>query len=117
MSVWYGENPNCGRCGHLNSRGFCNMTACIYPCETRKPIKLGKEFLEEVSKLNYPRSQTNADRIRAMTDEELAEWLERIRVLCANDACGQACPLKDVCYSMAKQPTEVIDWLKQEVGA
>ena len=59
--------------------------------------------------------KTNADRIRSMTDEELAEWIERIRVLCANDACGQACPLKEICYSMAESPIETLDWLKQEV--
>lgn len=58
MSVWYGDNPNCGRCGHLNSRGFCNMTACIYPCGTG----LG-------GYINKP--QTNADRIRAMDDVEV----------------------------------------------
>ena len=58
--------------------------------------------------------QTNADRIRAMTDEELAEFLERIRVLCGNDFCGMACPLYHVCYSRANEPAEVLDWLRQE---
>ena len=38
-------------------------------------MKLGKEFLEEVANLNYPKPQTNADRIRQMSDEELAEWM------------------------------------------
>jgi hypothetical protein len=57
---------------------------------------------------------TNGDRIRKMTDEELAEWIERIRMLCANDACGNACPLVDICYSKAKTQTETLDWLKQE---
>ena len=57
---------------------------------------------------------TNADKIRAKTDEELAEWLDRIRMLCANDGCGKACPLVKVCYSKAETPTETLDWLKQE---
>ena len=30
MNYWYGYNPNCGRCGHLNGHGYCSMTACIY---------------------------------------------------------------------------------------
>lgn len=24
-------NPNCGKCGMLNSRGFCSLTACRFP--------------------------------------------------------------------------------------
>lgn len=63
----------------------------------------------------YFRHATNADRIRAMTDEDLAEWIERIRVLCANDGCGRACSLYEICYSMAIEPVETLDWLKQEV--
>ena len=38
-------------------------------------MKLGKEFLETVANMNLPKPQTNADRIRAMSDEELAQWL------------------------------------------
>lgn len=38
-------------------------------------MKLGKEFLETVANMILPKPQTNADRIRAMSDEELAEWL------------------------------------------
>lgn len=57
---------------------------------------------------------TNADRIRSMTDEELAEWLERIRVSCANDYCTRNCPLGEVCYSLAKAPKRMIDYLKEE---
>lgn len=38
-------------------------------------MKLGKEFLETVANMNLPKPKTNADRIRAMTDEELAEWM------------------------------------------
>lgn len=60
------------------------------------------------------KQMTNADRIRSMSDEELAEWLERIRLCCATDLCGRSCPLKDICYSKADTPTKTIDWLKQE---
>lgn len=54
-------NPNCGICGHLNCRGFCNLTVCILPSNKVEAIQVKKP--------------TNADRIRAMTDEELAEFL------------------------------------------
>jgi hypothetical protein len=60
------------------------------------------------------RRMSNADRIRAMTDEELAEWLERIRQCCSTDSCritsGRQCPFTEVCYSNK----ETLDWLKQE---
>jgi len=59
---------------------------------------------------------TNADRIRGMTDEELAEWLERIRLCCSTDLCGKNCPFSEVCYSSAEAPKETLDWLKQEVN-
>jgi hypothetical protein len=66
-----------------------------------------------LSRKNY-KPITNADRIRAMTDEELAEWLERIRLYCANDLCGRGCPLEEICYSKADTPTVTLDWLKEE---
>lgn len=53
---------------------------------------------------------TNADRIRSMTDEELAE-------LFADNDCG-ACRIHDYCYSdgCVRNCEDVwLDWLKQEV--
>lgn len=61
------------------------------------------------------RHKTNADRIRSMTDEELAEWLERIRLCCSTDSCGRSCPFAQVCYSNAEEPKEMLDWLREEV--
>lgn len=58
--------------------------------------------------------KTNADRIRSMSDEELADWLERIRLCCSTDLCGRNCPFAEVCYSSAEAPKEMLDWLKQE---
>ena len=56
------SNPNCGKCGMLNHAGFCKLTACIYPCPTGMGGYINKPI-------------TNADRIRSMTDEELAEFI------------------------------------------
>ena len=70
------------------------------------------EFAGEPSNFK-PKPITNADHIRSMTDEELAKWLERIRLCCANDLCGRSCPLAEVCYSKGA-PKEMIDWLKEE---
>lgn len=56
--------------------------------------------------------KTNADRIRAMTDEELAEEIKAIIGHCANGFCGKGCPLNSLCYS---QGITELNWLKQEV--
>ena len=62
--------------------------------------------------LDYPkeyRPRTNSDRIRAMTDEEMAE-------LFSNDNCGY-CRIHDFCFAKGCQVNceDVwLDWLKQE---
>jgi hypothetical protein len=63
----------------------------------------------------YAKPITNYDRIISKTPEELAGWLDRIRLCCTTDLCGRSCPLSGICYSNAESPKETIDWLKQEV--
>lgn len=59
-----------------------------------------EKFLEW---LNYEQKQTNADRIRSMTDEELAEWI-------ADD-------LIEPGYDTREQTVKMwLDWLKEEAG-
>ena len=88
---------NCSGCKHLNERGYCEFTACIIPCSVRATIPEVKP-------------QTNADRIRSMTDEEMAEWMakycERKTVFCPNFGahdCQESC---EQCW---------LDWLRTEV--
>lgn len=52
--------------------------------------------------------QTNADRIRAMTDEELAEWIEQLE--------SPKCPCDDWFYRCEKWNCNGcwLNWLKQE---
>ena len=71
-----------------------------------------REFIE-MKRLTKWKAITNADRIRGMTDEELAAWLERIRLCCTTYSCGRNCPFAKVCYSSAAAPKETLDWLKQ----
>ena len=97
------NNPNCGACGMLNSRGFCSLTAC------RFPVVNGLGTWQERILANKPK-QTNADRIRGMTDEELAEFMEE-NVGC--DDCRFFCtcrsaPQDRVCAE------KWLDWLRQE---
>lgn len=65
-----------------------------------------------------PKPQTNGDRIRAMTDEELAEWLSD--ALHENSVTGGLCPqtieFARVCYSAdCNNKNCIAAWLKTEV--
>ena len=53
-----------------------------------------------------PKPQTNADRIRSMSDEELAYWLGE-HLDCYGCHIGLSCVHNDGC------PGELIKWLKQ----
>lgn len=50
---------------------------------------------------------TNADRIRAMSDEELAEWIETI-------ADCDMCPMRKNCHGSCR--LKWLGWLKQEAA-
>jgi hypothetical protein len=52
---------------------------------------------------------TNADRIRAMSDEELAKWLCSISTA---ECCDRSCPARDICDL---HDNGLIKWLKQPV--
>lgn len=71
---------------------------------------LSKELCEK-HKLRIPR--TNADRIRAMTDEELAEWLDNVCKSAYDEGYTKDSePLMSPYPSIA---SEWHTWLKQEV--
>lgn len=90
------KNPNCGMCGNLNIRGYCNLTACIFPSNKTETIQVKKP--------------TNADRIRAMTDEELANmWFSYVD-------CGE-CPMHRECNMLPQDCLRLaLEWLKQEAS-
>ena len=50
--------------------------------------------------------QTNADRIRSMTDEELAKWF------CSMCNFGDFCPYQDDCD---QNGSGILKWMKEEV--
>lgn len=56
-------------------------------------------YPDDVRDCQYFRHMTNADKIRKMTDEELADWL-----------CGLVTE-----FNVSIVPQEWFDWLKQEV--
>lgn len=71
--------------------------------------KLPDDLAQRIA--NYKREHpiTNADRIRSMTDEELAEWM-------ANKAECQYCSVRSewCTESEASCRTNWLDWLKEE---
>ena len=105
-------NPNCGKCGMLNSRGFCSMTACRYPSNAivvEPKVIRGMMVNPQIEK-----PQTNADRIRAMTDEELADFLWSIDTQ-DYDFYGDL-DMRTIIMSIGFRDVEsVLEWLKQEV--
>ena len=91
------------------------MNGCLCKtCASETCWNAGHDTYIEKCSMYLHKPITNADRIRAMTDEELAEGVDRIRMYCANDLCGRGCPLEVICYSKADAPTETLDWLKEE---
>ena len=88
----------CGNCcyGVMTgpNRMFCSVQNCfceeVFDCEDYEPIA---------------KPQTNADRIRAMTDEELAAKIEE---LC------QYTFMQISVYAKPFGKAELLDWLKQE---
>lgn len=68
----------------------------------------------ELDCLNYVKTErtTNADRIRAMSDEELARWLTYS--ICRYAKCGDTCPvLSGDDPAGPACMTSILDWLTQ----
>ena len=102
-------------CYRSGGCGPYEMYSCN-ECPASKSDYLQRDIKDYPPYLDYPKPRkpmTNADRIRSMTDKELAEWMET-NVTCAS------CPVDlDVCRN--KLPggmscKEVLfDWLKSPV--
>ena len=138
-------NPNCGKCGMLNSRGFCSLTACRYPSNVivvdptvirgmmvNPQIELPEEFerrmaenkkksLERCARVKKP--MTNGDFIRAMSDYDLADWIAQILMYHGSFSRrpltidDNDCPHECPLYKCCNdQPSDNIeDWLKAPV--
>lgn len=87
-------------CGNKTASGYCATTACINP----KYSNIGTaQYGQGVQK----RIVTNADRIRSMTDEELAAFMVAGCYNITEEACRRHAGCVD-CW---------LDFLKQEVTA
>ena len=73
-----------------------------------------QDALEAKWKLESQRKvkpKTNSDRIRAMTDEELADILYSV---CVRSSCGN-CPIAQFCGDIFRIVDDWLDWLKAPV--
>ena len=88
-------------CTNRNSFGYCKTTACINP----KYSNIGTaQYGQGVQK----RIATNADRIRTMSDGELAQFLMD------SFACSLNCPAYDICDAEGACVEFLAKWLQQE---
>ena len=75
----------------------------------REHYKASEEFARRL--IDHAKPMTNGDRIRAMTDEELAALIEE------TSCCGKHCPAKEHCDSTETIGCfqTVLEWLRKPV--
>ena len=84
-------------CSNRNYYGYCKTTVCINP----KYNKITNCTRDAADKF-VAKPVTNADRIRSMTDEELAEYLDGV--------------CHDLWQMFVRDPKKMwLEWLKEEV--
>jgi hypothetical protein len=88
----------------------CEVNPCILR-PTEKERKNAKELDCPYYKNGKP---TNADRIRAMSDQELAEWIARTQIGAIKDAMNLLrLPYDEPDGLVEIGKTEALEWLKQ----
>ena len=71
--------------------------------------QLAEEYINTSTDTSTDTSTTNADRIRSMTDEELAEFISKYF------SCEYECAVRDKCGSDWDCKRATIAWLQSEV--
>ena len=84
----------------MNGSGCKNCP--VNPCETMN--YRGSTCAAQRAKFGLGDPQTNADRIRAMSDEELAEWVTCPRYFDIKMVCDTSCVT--CCLEWLKQPAK-----------
>lgn len=95
-------------CSNRNSFGYCKTPVCINVHYQRE--QWGLPSTTNKSESVVIKQQTNADRIRAMSDAEKADFL------CDIGECDRRCPAKigDCIFSDSNCRSAWLDWLEQE---
>ena len=92
----------CSQCLHWDA---CSMLFEL--AIGRKPTANGNKAEEKCPHFKDKTINTNADRIRAMSDEELCEFLCKYKFC---DICEEGC---DACTYSGDCDKRLLDWLKQ----
>ena len=98
MSSPYPSNMKCPNCGRPNVYYIWQSKQYVAKCYNCGQYITADEMRSEFAKATTP--QTNADRIRSMTDEELANILN----------------FMFVAYDF-RNPADILEWLRQEADA
>lgn len=93
------KNVQCKRCVNLRNE-WCDK-------------KIDSPDIELIRDCQYYRAKTNADSIRAMTDEELADFIVGQRFSAVNQIADKL--EVDVTTAFIVGRKNALDWLKQEV--
>ena len=94
------------------SQGYSCEVDCVEKYEVKKIVnELTEEYINTSTDTSTDTSTTNADRIRSMTDEELAEFFEKLEVVC------DMCAFKVGCCNIAPDNCKsgLLKWLQSEV--
>ena len=83
------------KCKFEHDEDCCNRGSPQYMCKCKPDI------------CHSAVPMTNADRIRSMSDEELAEWLCSLMTA---ECCDQRCPARDICNL---GDNGLVKWMKQ----
>ena len=107
------------RCFCLGKKDFCDGIEDCLSCEFANwdgsvsedeiGLILSKIFGEDydLDRLKEQKTQTNADKIRSMTDEALGKWICSIM---SSDCCRWTCPARNMC---GLNDNGLVKWLKQ----
>ena len=93
----------------MNGSGCKNCP--VKPCETIN--YRGSTCSAQRAKYGLGDPMTNGDRIRAMSDEELAVWMTSIRLDILNELCKKFDVEIEMPVPTVKNTAEVREWLQQ----
>ncbi len=100
--------------GNINkwawAAGFHNGVFCV-DCGKSVCVHCKPDYMEldDCTGPQKPKVMTNADRIRAMSDEELAEWLAC--PICKHASCKKTCPV--ILLDADPCEMQILGWLQQ----
>lgn len=109
----------CGSCCHFKTIGDTAAGECLQKPYNDSVVHDPKHphWIVQRSRIKCPlynaKPQTNADRIRAMNDEELAVWMTSIRLDTINEMCKKFDVEIEMPTPTFENTADVCEWLKQ----